>query len=109
MLFATDTFVGVLNANVASAVCTRHSRASVLGSLDALSLCFPMFCGHLTLKPFILNGLAAREREGSSVCLGFFIAFALCAGTFKEGTRTFIPDTVYVIPDTVYLLLDTLP
>ena len=108
MLFATDTFVGVLKANVASAVCTRHSRASVLGSVDALGRCFPMFWGHLTLKPLILKGLAARGRDGSTFFSDLFMAFYPWTGTFKEeeGFLFLIQYTLFLIQYTCYLILD---
>ena len=106
-MFAIGTLVGILKANVASAVCTRHSRDAVLWSVDALSQCFPMFWGHLALNTIVLKVLAAREREGSTFVLKCCMAFGHWGGNFKAGTRIFIPATVYFIHNTVYLLLDT--
>ena len=91
MLFATGTFAGVVNANVASAVCARHSRDADLGSSDALSIRFPMFWGNLTLKCCILVGLEASGEFGATPKAGNFRAFGVVAGTLKEGLRTFIP------------------
>ena len=88
-------------------MCIRHSRDGVLGSVDALSLCFPIFSGHLTIKPCILNGFGGPQTGRANLHMYLYVAFGPWAGTFKEGTRTFIPDTVYFIPDTAYLLLDT--
>ena len=75
--------------------CSELMFSHVLGPPDAQTLYFKR---------------VRRPANGNDFFLTcFFVAFGPWAGTFKEGTRTFIPDTVYLIPDTVYLLLDTWP
>ena len=72
-------------ASVASAVCTRHSRDAVFGSSDALSVRFPMFWGHLTLKPLIFNALDASVEFRATPSAGIRIAFGLWWEPLTEG------------------------
>ena len=88
VLFATGTFVGVLNANVASAVCTRHSRDAVLGSSDALSWRFPYVLGQLDAHvPYFKEFGGQRGVWSHPKSWHFYGVWAL-VGTIKGGLKS---------------------
>ena len=59
----------------------------------ALSLCFPMFWGPPTLSLHICAAKSPRGQFSVTPGGGNFGGFGPRAGTFEEGTRTFIADT----------------
>ena len=66
-MFATGSFVRVLNANVASAVCTRYSRDALWWSKSNLVLRLPMFLELLKLWSRILRGLEASQTGSKTL------------------------------------------
>ena len=106
VLFATGTFVWVLNANVASAVCTRHSRDALWWCKSHSDLRLPMFLELLKLRCRILKGLEGSQTGSKTLHLGFSLWIDLWWEPLKEGLSL---NTSYLIQYllTVDLRLET--
>ena len=67
--------------------------SNVLVALGALSFCFPTFLGLRALSTYACAAKSSQAEFGTTHGWWFFMAFGPWAGTFKEGTRTFIAGT----------------
>ena len=105
VLFATGTFLVVLYANVASAVCTRHSRDALWRFKSHSDLRLPMFLELLKFRCRILNGLKGSQ-PGRNICFMAFLWIDFWWEPLKEGLSV---NTSYLIQYllTVDLILET--